>query len=128
MFKIKNVYEPSGKKDGYRILIDKLWPEGLSKEDAKVDLWLKEIGPTNDIDKCITEDSVDFEWFKEKYRRELRKKKTLISIIRKIEEENGTVTLLYSASDHDCNCAAVLRDKLNGYKTLQRAVDRLHGG
>ena len=128
MFKIKSIYEPSGEKDGYRILVDKTWPEGLSKEDAKVDLWLKEIAPTKDMDKWVTENSVDFEGFKKEYREELRKKKTLISIIRNFEKENGNVTLLYSEVDHECNCAAVLRDKLNGYRTVGRSVGRLHGG
>ena len=128
MFNIKSIYEPPGKKDGYRILVDKTWPEGLSKEDAKVDLWLKEIAPTKDMNKWITENSVDCGGFKKEYREELRKKKTLISIIRNFEKENGTVTFLYSEPDPECNCAAVLRDKLNGYRTVGRSVGRLHGG
>jgi len=128
MFKIKSIYEPSGEKEGYRILVDKKWPEGLSKEDAKVDLWLKEIAPTKDVNKWITENSIDCEGFKKEYRGELRKKKTLISIIRNFEKEKGNVTLLYSESDPECNCAAVLRDNLNGYRTIGRSVGRLHGG
>ena len=128
MFKIKSIYEPADKEDGFRILVDKRWPEGLSKEDTKIDLWLKEIAPTKDTDKWITENTVDFEGFKEEYRRELQRKKTLISIIRNFEKENGTVTLLYSKRDPECNCAAVLRDKLNGYRTISRSVGRLHGG
>ena len=128
MFKIKSIYEPSGKKDGYRILVDKTWPEGLSKEDAKVDLWLKEIAPTKDMNKWITENSVDCGGFKKEYREELRKKKTLISIIRNFEKENGTVTLLYFEPDPECNSAAVLRDKLNRYRTVSRSVGRQHGG
>ena len=128
MFKIKNIYEPADEEDVFRILVDKSWPEELSQEDAKVDLWLKEIAPAKDIDKWITENSVDFEGFKKEYRGELRKKKTLIFIIRKIEKEKGTVTLLYSARDPECNGAAVLRDKLNGYGVVGGAVGRIHGG
>ena len=128
MFKIKSIYEPSGEKDGYRILVDKIWPEGLSKEDAKVDLWLKEIAPTKNIEEWIVEDCVNFDDFKKEYLRELRSRKTLIKIIRKIEKENGKVTLLYSSHDSDCNCAAVLKDKLEGYKTIGHSVGRLHGG
>ena len=78
MFKIKNIYEPADEGDGFRILVDNSWPEGVSKEDTKVDLWLKEIAPTKNTGKWVTENSVDFEGFKEEYRRELRKKKTLI--------------------------------------------------
>ncbi len=128
MFKIKSIYEPSSKKDGYRILVDKSWPEGLSKEDAKVDLWLKEIAPTRDIKEWVIEDSVNFDDFKKEYLNELRSRKTLIMIIRKIEKEKGMVTLLHSARDHECNCAAVLRDKLNGYKVINRSIGRIHGG
>jgi uncharacterized protein YeaO (DUF488 family) len=128
MFKIKNIYEPADEEDVFRILVDKSWPEELSQEDAKVDLWLKEIAPAKDIDKWITENSVDFEGFKKEYREELRKKKTLIFIIRKIEKEKGTVTLLYSARDPECNGAAVLRDKLKGYGVVGKAVGRIHGG
>lgn len=128
MFKIKSIYKPSGKKDGYRILITKSWPERLSKEDAKVDLWLKEIAPAKDIDEWVVEDSVNFVDFKDEYRSELKKKKGLIAILRKIERENGLVTLLHSANDPERNSAAVLRDKLNGHEVIVRTVGRLHGG
>lgn len=128
MFKIKSIYKLPGKKDGYRTLVDKFWPENLSKEDTKVDLWLKEIAPAQNIDKWIIEDSVDFDDFKKEYMDELRSKNTLITIIKKIEKENGKVTLLYSARDPEHNCATVLRDKLNGYKTVSRSVGRLYGG
>ena len=128
MFKIKSIYEPADKEDGFRIMVNKSWPEELSQEDTEVDLWLKEIAPKRDIDKWITENSVDCEGFKEEYRRELRKKKTLISIILNFEKEKGTVTLLYSEHDHECNGAVVLKDKLNGYRTIGKSVGRLHGG
>lgn len=118
MFKIKRVYELPEEEDGFRLLIDKSWPEGLSKEDVKVDLWLKEIAPTKDIDEWSEDDSARFDEFKEKYRGELRKKKTLIKIIRDTEKEKGTVTFLYAASDPEHNAAAVLRDKLSGYRTI----------
>ena len=128
MFKIKSIYEPIGKKDGYRILVDKSWPEGLPSDETNVDLWLKEIAPTKDIDEWVVENSVNFDDFKDEYRSELRNKKALIAIVRKIEKENGTVILLYSASDPECNGAAVLRDKLNGYGVVGKAVGRIHGG
>lgn len=128
MFKVKSIYEPSGKKDGYRILVSKSWPAGLSSDEINVNLWLKEIAPARDIDEWIVEDSVNCADFKKEYRRELRKKKGLIAILRKIEKEKGIVTLLHSARDPECNCAAVLRDKLNGYRIVSRSVGRLHGG
>ncbi len=93
-------------------------PEGLSREDAKVDLWLKEIAPTKDIEEWPEDDPTRFDKFKKEYLDELRKKKTLIKIIRDTEKEKCTVTILYSAHDPEQNAAAVLRDKLSGYKTI----------
>lgn len=118
MLKIKRIYETPEEKDGFRILLDKLWPEGLSKEEAKVDLWLKEIAPTKDIDEWPENGLARFDEFKEKYRDELRKKKTLIKIIRDTEKEKGTVTFLYSTHNPEHNAAVVLKEKLDGYRTI----------
>ena len=118
MLKIKRIDETPEEEDGFRILIDKSLPEGLSREDAKVDLWLKEIAPTKDIEEWPEDDPARFDKFKEEYRDELQKKKTLIKIIRNTEKEKLTVTFLYSAQDSEHNAAAVLRDKLSGYKTI----------
>lgn len=118
MFKIKKIYELPKEEDGFRLLIDKSWPEGLSEEDAKVDLWLKEIAPDKDIDEWPEDDSARFDKFKEEYRNKLRRTKTLIKIIRDTEKEKGAVTILYSADDPEHNAAVVLRDKLKGYKTI----------
>ncbi len=118
MFKIKRIYEPPEEEDGFRLLIDKSWPEDLSKEETKVDLWLKEIAPDKDIDEWSEDDPDRFDKFKEEYRDRLRRKKTLIKIIRDTEKEKGTITILYSARDPEYNAAAVLRDKLKGYKTI----------
>lgn len=118
MLKIKRIYEALEEEDGFRLFIDKSWPERLSKEEAKVDLWLKEIAPTKDINEWPEDDPARFDKFKEEYRDELRKKKTLIKIIRDTEKEKGTITILYSAKDPEHNAAAVLRDKLSGYKTI----------
>lgn len=118
MLKIKRIYEVPEESDGFRILIDGFWPEGLSKAEAKVDLWLKEIAPTKDIDEWAEDDHKHFDEFKEKYRDKLRKKKTLIKIIRDTEKEKRTVTLLYSTPNPEHNTAAVLKEKLDGYRTI----------
>lgn len=118
MIKSKSIYEPAAKEDGIRILLVKKWPEDKSREEIKLDLWLKEIAPTKDIDEWPEESLSSFDEFKEKYREELRGKKTLIKIIRDMEKENGTITLLYAGRDPKHNAAAVLKDKLKGYKTL----------
>jgi uncharacterized protein YeaO (DUF488 family) len=96
MLRIKRIYELPKEEDGFRILIDESWPKGVSKEEAKVDLWLKEISPTKDLNEWAGDDPVQFDEFEAKYRDKLRKKKTLIKIIRDNEKEKGTVTFLYS--------------------------------
>lgn len=118
MYKIKGLYEQPEEYDGFRVFIDKFWPEGLSRDETKVDLWLKEIGPTKNIDEWPEDDPERFDKFKEEYRNELRKKKTLIKIIRDAKQENKIVTLLHSSNDPNQNSAAVLSDKLNGYRTI----------
>lgn len=75
--KLKRVYDPPEKGDGFRILVDRLWPRGLSKEKAKVDLWLKEIAPSNCLRKWFGHDPEKWDVFRKKYREELAAKKAL---------------------------------------------------
>ena len=92
MLRLKGIYELPKEEDGFRILIDELWPKGLSKEEAKVDLWIKEIKPTKDLDEWPHNDS---KYFQEVDGDEIHKK-TLIKLIRDTEKEKGTVTFLCS--------------------------------
>ncbi len=116
MIKIKRVYQPPEETDGFRILVDRLWPRGVSKEKAKVDLWFKEIAPSNELRKWYGHDPEKWQAFQEKYREELKGKSTYIAIIRDYEKEHGTVTLVYAAKDEDHNNAVVLKDKLDVLK------------
>lgn len=108
MIKIKRVYENYEKADGFRVLVDRLWPRGVSKENAHVDLWLKEIAPSNDLRKWFNHDSEKWEEFKKRYRKELDKNKKAIEELKKIIDENKIVTLVYSAKDELHNQAVVL--------------------
>ena len=108
MIKIKRVYEEMKKDDGYRILVDRLWPRGLSKEKAKVDLWMKEIAPSNELRKWFSHDPGKWDDFKKKYKRELEDKEELLNRIREIEREKGMITLLYSAKEENDNNAVAL--------------------
>jgi len=113
MIKIKRIYDAYEKEDGYRILVDRLWPRGLSKNKAKVDLWLKEIAPSDKLRKWFAHDPKKWEDFKNKYEDELKNKKEIkeiINEIKRIEKEKKTVTLLYSARDEKRNNAIVLRE------------------
>jgi uncharacterized protein YeaO (DUF488 family) len=106
---LKRVYDQPKRTDGFRILVDRLWPRGLSKEKARVDLWLKEIAPSQELRKWFGHDPTRWEQFKTKYRIELQKKPgSLIWLKDKASEEH--ITLLYSASDTAHNNAIALRE------------------
>jgi len=128
MIKIKRITKLPEKEDGIRIMVENICPNDIDLGNVKVDLWLKEIAPSHECYECLKEDSSEFGKFKEKYRDKLRSKKTLIKIIKDLENKNGTVTLLYCSADDEKNCAAVLKEKLGGYKTITGPVCRTHGG
>jgi uncharacterized protein YeaO (DUF488 family) len=107
--KVKRVYEQPEESDGFRILVDRLWPRGLNKERAKVDLWLKEIAPSDGLRKWFAHDPQRWIEFKQKYFRELVDKKELIHlIVQKAKKTN--VTLLYGAKDEEHNNAVALKE------------------
>ena len=106
--KIKRVYLGSEEDDGRRILVDRLWPRGLTKEKANVDLWLKEVAPSTELRKWFGHDPSKWQEFEARYRVELRAKKEELSLLRQ-EASQGPVTLLYSARDEEHNEAVVLK-------------------
>lgn len=99
MIKSKRTYDAIGDDDGYRILIDRLWPRGLSTEKAHIDLWMKDIAPSTELRKWYDHDTTRWHEFKTKYIEELTHNKHLVKQIHDIEKEYKTVTLLYSAKD-----------------------------
>jgi len=111
--KLKRVYEKSTKEDGKRILVDRLWPRGLTKKKANVDLWLKEIAPSTELRKWFHHDPKKWKEFKKRYRQELESKEELVEVLKK-ELKNGTVTLVYGAKDEEHNAALVLKELLSG--------------
>jgi len=110
--KIKRVYEAPAKDDGMRILMDRLWPRGLTKQKAAIDLWLKEIAPTAELRKWFAHDPKKWTEFRKKYLQELKENKEQISII-KDHLKQGAVTLVYGARDQEHNEANVLEELLN---------------
>jgi uncharacterized protein YeaO (DUF488 family) len=109
MMRIKRVYDEPEESDGFRILVDRLWPRGLSKEKAKIDLWLKDIAPSNELRKWYEHDPEKWPEFKKRYYNELNGKKELVdSIIKKTRK--GTVTLLYQTRETRLNNAAALKE------------------
>jgi len=112
MIKIKRVYEKAEESDGIRILVDRLWPRGIKKEEAKVDYWLKEISPSNELRKWFSHDFNKWEEFKNKYFNELNSKKELINFLLELIKKNSNVTLLYSAKEEKYNNAVALKEYL----------------
>lgn len=111
MIKIKRIYDPVQKEDGFRILVDRLWPRGLRKENVNIDLWLKEIAPSTALRKWFNHEPQKWQEFKNKYLDELSANKAVQLILSKCEN-NTSVTLLYAAHDHQFNHAIVLKDYL----------------
>lgn len=105
--KIKRVYEKPDKEDGKRILVDRLWPRGLTKEKASVDLWLKDIAPSTELRKWFGHDPSKWEEFKVRYLRELKENIEPVQILRQ-ELKKGKVTILYGAKDEEHNEALVI--------------------
>ena len=109
--KIKRVYEQPDKDDGVRILVDRLWPRGLTKEKAAVDLWLKEIAPSTELRKWFGHDPEKWTSFRRRYETELRHNGDLLKLLKQKARE-GTVTLVYGARDQKHNEALVLKQFL----------------
>lgn len=113
MILIKRIYEPKDKNDGYRVLVDRLWPRGLSKEKASIDLWMKDIAPSNELRKWFAHDPAKWNEFKSKYKKELADKKDLLAELNTLESQHKKLTLLYSAHDQEHNQAVVLAETLS---------------
>lgn len=111
--KLKRVYDLPEKADGTRILVDRIWPRGLTKKKAAADLWLKEIGPSNELRKWFAHDPKKWKEFRRRYRAELREHKDELSQIKNLTKK-GTVTLIYGARDTEHNQAVVLQELLAG--------------
>jgi len=115
MIQLKRVYEKPSRKDGVRILVDRLWPRGLTKERAAVNLWLKDVAPSSELRKWFGHDPVKWKEFQVRYRKELRQKKDVLKLLKQKSEER-TVTLVYGARDEQHNEAVVLRKLVEGRK------------
>jgi len=112
--KIKRVYEKPDKEDGLRILVDRLWPRGLTKEKAGADLWLKDIAPSTQLRKWFGHDPEKWEEFKKRYSSEIKENKKSLSLLKE-QIKKHSVTLLYGAKDEEHNEALVLKNYLKDH-------------
>jgi uncharacterized protein YeaO (DUF488 family) len=108
---LKRAYARPSTEDGIRILVDRLWPRGISKSEAALDRWMKEIAPSADLRKWFGHDPDRWREFQIRYTEELRRNVELVTQLRDLAQ-NGRVTLIYSAHDEAHNDAVVLRDML----------------
>lgn len=108
MVKLKRVYEKAEESDGYRVLVDRLWPRGVSKEKAKINLWLKEIAPSTELRKWFNHDPKKWKEFQKKYKKELELNKEVVAKLKEIIKKKEKVTIVYSAADTQHNDAVVL--------------------
>lgn len=111
---IKRAYQTAEHADGFRILVDRLWPRGVTKEKASVDLWLKDVGPSNELRKWFGHDPARWQEFNSKYHAELKSRKDLLDQLKQAESEHKTITLVYAAKDEAHNNAVVLKQVLEG--------------
>jgi uncharacterized protein YeaO (DUF488 family) len=110
--RIKRIYEPKAKTDGCRILVDRVWPRGMKKEDAHLDHWMKEVAPSTALRKWFAHDPEKWSQFRKKYHAELKKNSSSLEELLDAMHTCKTVTLLFSAKDEEHNQAIALRDYL----------------
>jgi uncharacterized protein YeaO (DUF488 family) len=109
--RLTRVYDDAAPGDGYRVLVDRLWPRGISKDSARLDQWAKEIAPSNGLRQWLKAGSGDFEVFRRRYVEELREAPDRLADLRGRARE-GVLTLVYAAKDEQQNHASVLADVL----------------
>jgi uncharacterized protein YeaO (DUF488 family) len=109
--KIKRAYDPVSKDDGYRILVGRLWPRGVSKQRAALDLWLRDIAPSTELREWFRHDPLKWDEFRKRYWHELEDKQKDVNVIKQ-KLRLGPVTLIYSARDREHNAAVALKEYL----------------
>jgi len=114
MVHIKRAYEPPSRSDGTRIMVDRLWPRGLNKEQVKVVKWMQKLGPSTELRKLFGHDPAHWKEFRKRYKAELRSPEAL-AMLKEVSETaaRGTVTLVYSAKDEEHNQAVVISEVLD---------------
>jgi uncharacterized protein YeaO (DUF488 family) len=111
MIKLKRAYEPASKDDGLRILVERLWPRGVSKQKAQIDLWLKDLAPSTELRKWYGHDPAKWPQFRKRYRAELKNQGDLLTLLKYVAQER-VVTFVYAASDVERNSALALKEFL----------------
>ena len=121
---LKRVYEPAEESDGFRILVDRLWPRGLTREKARIDLWAKDASPSDELRRRFHADPKKFKEFRTSYEKELSKSpaREVVEILQG-QLKKGPVTLLFAASDQEHNNAVVLLECLLGNSVVAKSKE-----
>lgn len=117
--RIKRAYEPASDEDGYRVLVDRLWPRGISKDHARIDLWLKDVAPSTGLRKWFGHDPERWDEFRRRYTQELTGNPEPLDRLRSLMRK-GPVTLVYGAKDEQHNDAVVLHELLAAARQRRR--------
>ena len=107
MIKVKRIYEPPDRDDGFRVLVDRIWPRGVRKDEARIDLWLKDVAPSTELRRWFGHDPAKWTEFCRRYRAELKQQADALAMLRN-RAEGHVVTLVYAARDPEHNNAAAL--------------------
>jgi len=111
MIRLKRAYDEPSRQDGLRILVERLWPRGVSKEDAAVDLWLKDLAPSTELRKWFGHDPDKWNEFRKRYQSELKERGDLLTLLKHRTTE-GNVTFVYASRDEEHNSAVALKEYL----------------
>jgi uncharacterized protein YeaO (DUF488 family) len=111
MIKLKRAYEPASEEDGLRVLVERLWPRGVSKQKAQIDPWLKDLAPSTELRKGYGHDPARRPQFRKRYWAELKSLGDLLTLLHYVTQER-TVTFVYAASDEGRNSAVALKESL----------------
>ncbi|MBX6393568.1 MAG: DUF488 family protein [Burkholderiales bacterium] len=115
MLKLKRIYDAPSDEDGFRVLVDRLWPRGLSKEEVRVNLWLKEVAPSDALRKWFGHEPEKWPEFERRYHAELAQHEEALEALRQRLRRRQTVTLLYAAKDETRNNAVALASYLRAH-------------
>jgi uncharacterized protein YeaO (DUF488 family) len=111
MIKLKRAYEAAARDDGLRILVERLWPRGVRKQDARIDLWLKTLAPSTELRQWYAHDPARWPAFRKRYWAELKRQGDLLALLKHVAERES-VTFIYAASDEEHNSAMALKELL----------------
>lgn len=115
MIQIKRIYDAPSKSDGFRILVDRLWPRGVSKEKARIDEWMREVAPSNELRQWYQHDPAKWLEFRKRFAQELKEpgRAVLFARLKKLAREQKTLTLVFASKEEKLNNAAALKEMLN---------------